>query len=104
MESDRRTSWTFLTNHSHVLICIARDPMVRTRELAVWVGITERAVQRILADLAAAGYLSRQRVGRRNRYIVHKHLHLRHQIEASRQIGDLLALIGEGSTGMPEEK
>lgn len=102
-QSDRQPSWTFLTNHSHVLICIARDPTIRTRDLAVRVDITERAVQRIVADLVVAGYLSRERVGRRNRYVVNPHLHLRHPIEAHRHVGDLLALVGDSSTGSSAE-
>lgn len=102
-QSDRQSTWTFLTNHSHVLVCIARDPMVRTRDLAVRVEITERAVQRIIADLVLAGYLSRERVGRRNRYVVNHGLHLRHPIEAHCHVGDLLALVGDASTGLSVE-
>jgi DNA-binding MarR family transcriptional regulator len=62
--------WTFLTNHSHVLFCIARDPEVRMRDVAQAVGVTERAVQRIVGELTEAGYLTRERDGRRNRYEV----------------------------------
>ncbi|MCU0683576.1 MAG: winged helix-turn-helix domain-containing protein [Polyangiaceae bacterium] len=85
--------WTFLTNHAHVLLCIARDPEARIRDLAVAVGITERAVQRILADLEMAGYVSHEREGRRNRYDVRAELPLRHPLESHRSVGALLALI-----------
>ncbi len=85
--------WTFLTNHAHVLLCIARDPEARIRDLALAVGITERAVQRILADLEAAGYVSHEREGRRNRYEVRAELPLRHPLESDRSVDALLALI-----------
>jgi len=84
--------WTFLTNHAHVLLAIARDPTVRLRDVAMSVGITERAAQGIVADLEAAGYLRRTRVGRRNQYTVDPTGHFRHPAEANRQIGDLLDL------------
>jgi hypothetical protein len=82
--------WTFLTNHAHVLVCIAQDPDARLRDVAGVVGITERATQRIVADLAEAGYLTRNRVGRRNSYEVHGELPLRHPAERSTAIGALL--------------
>lgn len=85
--------WTFLSNHAHVLLCIARDPELKLSEVASQVGITERAVQRIVADLEAGGYLVRSRVGRRNRYEVHPERPLRHPIEAHRDVGALLALV-----------
>lgn len=91
--------WTFLTNHGHVLLCIAREPEIRVRELADRVGITERAVQRIVADLEGAGYVSRVREGRRNRYEVHDELPLRHPVEAHRKVRALMDLIfGEEDT------
>lgn len=74
-------SWTFLSNHAHILISIARDPRIRMRDLALEIGITERAVQRIVAELRDAGYLSLERRGRRNHYEVHAHLPMRHPIE-----------------------
>lgn len=86
-------TWTFLSNHAHVLLLIAREPEIRLREVAVRVGITERAVQRIVADLEEGGYLERERNGRRNRYRVHRERPLRHPIEAHRDIGALLSLI-----------
>jgi DNA-binding Lrp family transcriptional regulator len=85
--------WTFLSNHAHVLLCIAKEPEVRLREVAHRVGITERAVQRIVADLEAGGYLSRSRESRRNRYEVHLDRPLRHSVESHREVGVLLNLI-----------
>lgn len=85
--------WTFLTNHAHVLLCIARDPEVRLRDVAQAVGITERATQRIVADLVRDGYLTRKRVGRRNSYEVHAELPFRHPVEQSNQVGALLSLL-----------
>lgn len=87
--------WTFLTNHAHVLLSIARDPAARLRDVAVRVGITERAAQRIVADLEAGGYLTRTRDGRRNRYEVHPDVPLRHALERGHAIGELLAVLRE---------
>jgi DNA-binding transcriptional ArsR family regulator len=87
------SGWTFLTNHAHVLLCIVRDPEARIRDLAGAVGITERAVQRILADLEAAGYVAHEREGRRNRYQVCADLPLRHPLESHHSVGALIALI-----------
>ena len=89
-------SWTFLTNHAHVLLCVARDPRSRVQDLAERVGITYRAVQKILADLEEAGYLSHRRDAedaRANVYTVHRTLPLRHPVERHRSIAALLALI-----------
>lgn len=86
-------AWTFLSNHAHVLLLLAREPEIRLRDVAVRVGITERAVQRIVADLEEGRYLERERNGRRNRYRVHRERPLRHPIEAHRDIGTLLSLI-----------
>src|SRR4051794_33741717 len=86
-------AWTFLTNHAHVLLLIAEDPAIRLRDVAEKVGITERAVQRIVADLEAGAYLERRRSGRRNQYQVNRDLPLRHPVEAHRTVGGLLALI-----------
>lgn len=91
----RRTAgaaWTFLTNHAHVLLCLAAEPGVRLRDVAATVGITERAVQHIVADLEAGGVVTRTRTGRRNRYAVDPSVPLRHAVEAHRRVGDLLAL------------
>ena len=83
-------TWTFLTNHSHVLICLARDPRLRLRDLAEQVGITERAVQGIVKDLEAAGCLTRHREGRRNRYDIVTDRPMRHRVERQHVVGDLL--------------
>jgi hypothetical protein len=91
--ADTGARWTFLSNHGHVLLCIARDPGVTLREVADRVGITERAVQRIVADLEEGRYIERTRTGRRNHYEVHLDLPLRHPVEAHRPIRDLLALV-----------
>lgn len=85
--------WTFLTNHAHVLLCIARDPGVRLTEVARLVGITERAAQRIVNDLVGGGYVGRTRIGRRNVYRVHPTRPLRHPLEGHRDVGALLALL-----------
>lgn len=85
--------WTFLTNHTHVLLCIAEDPGVRLRDVAARVGITERAAQSIVADLVAAGYLTRERVGRRNQYELDPDRPLRHPLEAHHTVGELLDLL-----------
>lgn len=89
------TGWTYLTNHSHVLICLAREPELRLRDVAEKVGITERAVQRIVSELEESGALTRIRDGRRNRYEVHPEIPLRHPIESHRTIGELIALADE---------
>lgn len=90
--------WTFLSNHAHVLLCIAQEPEVRLRDVAERVGITERAVQRIVADLEEGGYLSRVRAGRRNHYEVHADRPLRHPVEAHQDVSVLLDLIlGRGT-------
>ena len=86
------TGWTYLTNHTHVLICLAQDSEMRLRDVAEKVGITERAVQRIVAELEEAGALTRVRDGRRNHYEVHSDAQLRHPIEAHRTIRELIAL------------
>ena len=86
-------SWTFLTNHAHVLLCLAKNPSERIRDIAVEVGITERAVQHIIVKLETDGYLEHIRVGMRNVYIVFASKHLRHSIEKHRQVHDLIQLI-----------
>jgi DNA-binding MarR family transcriptional regulator len=91
--SPTKAGWTFLTNHSHVLICLAAEPELRMRDVAEKVGITERAVQRIVADLEEGGVLTHTRDGRRNQYSVHSARALRHSIEAHCTVGDLLLMI-----------
>ncbi len=86
--------WTFLTNHSHILVCLADDPSLRIRDLALAVGITERAVQRILAELEQAGALEKHREGRRNHYRVRFNYPLRHPLEAHCKLKHLLNAIG----------
>lgn len=93
MSVDERSGWTFLTNHAHVLLCLVGNPELRLRELADLVGITERATQRIVAELVDGGYVSRTRVGRRNVYAVHLELPLRHPLERAHTVGELLAQI-----------
>jgi DNA-binding transcriptional ArsR family regulator len=85
--------WTFLSNHGHVLVCLARDPEARLRDVALSVGITERAVQKIVSDLEEAGVVERLREGRRNRYRLHPERPLRHPIEAHRSVGALLGMV-----------
>ncbi len=85
--------WTFLTNHAHVLAVLHADPEKVIREVAIDVGITERAVQRIIQDLEKDGFIERERVGRQNRYRILEGKSLRHPIEAHRKTGDLLKLI-----------
>ena len=85
--------WTFLSNHAHVLICLADDPELRMRDVAARVGITERAVQRIVTELEEAGYLERSKEGRRNRYRVTASRPLRHPIERHCATDALLELI-----------
>lgn len=93
MAADRRPRWSFLTNHAQVLLCIAHDPSIRLREIGDTVGITERAAHRIVGDLANAGYISRTRDGRRNRYAVRSHLTLPEPLARQQRIGDLLAIL-----------
>jgi hypothetical protein len=88
------TSWTFLSNHGRVLLCIARDPAIRLRDIGAQVGITERAAHRIVSELSAAGYLSRERRGRRNHYAISHDLPLPDGVVPNQRIGDLLDLLG----------
>ena len=85
--------WTFFTNHAHVLFCLSADPHVRLRDVATRVGVTERAAQRIVADLVEAGNVERTRDGRRNHYYVSRDLPLRHPIEQSHHIGEIIAVL-----------
>ncbi len=86
-------TWTFLTNHSHVLLCLVADDNLRVRDLAQKVGITERAILKILGDLEAGGVIERERDGRRNRYHVRLDVALRHDLESHRTVGDLVAAV-----------
>jgi DNA-binding IclR family transcriptional regulator len=83
-------TWTFLTNHAQVLLCLAETPDIRLRDVAERVGITERATQRILAELIDAGYVKAERIGRRNRYTVDREHAMRHSAQFGHEIGVLL--------------
>jgi DNA-binding IclR family transcriptional regulator len=95
MADNTATGWTFLTNHAQVLVCIAHDPGVRLRDIGDRVGITERAAHRIVAELVAAGYITRQRTGRRNHYTVNAHLPLPDAVARERNVGELLEVLTE---------
>lgn len=82
--------WTFFTNHAHVLVCLVCNPNQSLREVALAVGITERAVQRIVAELEEAGFVERRRVGRRNAYAIHMDKQMRHKLEAHCSVGQIL--------------
>lgn len=85
--------WTFLSNHAHVLVCLATNPDARLRDVAAEVGITERAVQGIVGDLESAAVIVRERQGRRNTYRLNLDAPLRHPLEAHRSIRSLLAMV-----------
>jgi Mn-dependent DtxR family transcriptional regulator len=85
--------WSFLTNHARTLLCIAHDPGVRVRDLAVMVGVTERSAHAIVGDLVEAGYVVKDKDGRRNRYRIQEHLPLRDTITQERTIGEMLDLL-----------
>ncbi len=107
-ELNEKPGWTFLTNHAHVLLCVVMEPEARVRDIARQVGVTERCVQRMLADLEQAGYLTRVHHGRRNFYEVHDNLPLRHPLESHATVGALLRAVlqqgGRASTriGQPD--
>ena len=92
-ESPGARTWTFLTNHAHVLLCLARGEALTARELGLQIGITERAVQVILSDLTDSGYLVKKKVGRRNLYTVNRKGRLRHPLEAHHSIGELITAL-----------
>ncbi len=92
------THWDFLTNHAHVLVCVAHDPGMRLRDIAAAIGITERAAHRILSELVEEGYVLRERHGRRNRYQVKPELPLRHPLVQEREVGDLLEVLLKSAT------
>lgn len=85
--------WTFLTNHAHVLLCLAQGESLTARELSMRIGITERSVQAILADLIEDGYLSKSKVGRRNSYTVNPRGRLRHPLESAHTVGELISVL-----------
>ena len=86
-------TWSFLTNHAQVLLCIAQDPGIRLREIGETIGITERAAHRIVSDLTAAGYVTRERRGRRNHYTIESDLPVPDPLARTRKIGELLDLL-----------
>jgi DNA-binding transcriptional ArsR family regulator len=91
--SETLPRWDFLTNHAHVLVCVAHDPGIRLRDIADAVGITERAAHRILSELVEEGYVLRERHGRRNRYEVKPELPLRHPLVQGREVGELIKVL-----------
>lgn len=97
METTRKgvhvAEWTFLSNHGHVLICIAGDPDARISDIAARVGIGVRATQSIINDLVEAGYVTKTRIGRRNRYEVNRSRPLRHPVEAEHRVGELISTL-----------
>ena len=94
-DGDARAAWTFFSNHTHVLVCLARDPDVRLRDVADLVGITERSVVKIVSELEAAGVVIRSRVGRRNHYEINFESRLRHPVEGDRTVGSFLEMVLE---------
>lgn len=93
MVDNRSPGWTFLTNHAQVLVCITHDPGVRLRDIGERVGVTERAAHRIVTELAAAGYITRQRNGRRNHYTINAHLQLPDPVLHEQNVGELLKIL-----------
>ncbi|NWK55280.1 ArsR family transcriptional regulator [Verrucomicrobiaceae bacterium N1E253] len=93
MKESQPSQWNFLTNHTHVLVVLDQDPDARIRDMAVEIGITERAVQRILSELASDGFLSIEKQGRRNIYTINRNMWLRHSLEKHVRIGSLLDTI-----------
>lgn len=93
-------AWDFLTNHAHVLVCVADDPGIRARDIALAVGITERATHRILGELVKEGYVLRERHGRRNRYEIVADLPLPHPLVQERRVGELIAVLVGSAPGM----
>jgi hypothetical protein len=93
MPESKAPGWTFLTNHGQVLVAIACDPGLRLRDIGVRVGITERAAHRIVVELSDAGYITRERNGRRNHYTVNAHFPLPDPIAREQNVGELLAIL-----------
>jgi predicted HTH transcriptional regulator len=98
-EHDPMHRWTFLTNHAQVLLCIARNQRMTAKDIAEVVGITERAVQRLIHDLEESGYIVRLRVGRQNRYVLNPDLPMRHPAQGGRSIGELIELLAPLAPG-----
>ena len=93
MSNPESRHWRFVTSHTQVLLCLQRNPRVRLRDIAETVGITERAAQKIVSDLVDAGYVSRQREGRRNHYVLNRDVPMRHPSQLNHEIGELLDVL-----------
>ena len=93
MAEDTASEWAFLTRHAQALVCIAHDPGIRLRDIGDRIGITERAAHRIVTELAGAGYITRERNGRRNRYTINSHFPLPDAVARERSIGELLGIL-----------
>lgn len=104
MSKKEERTWTFFSNHAHVLVVLARQPDILIKDLASEVGITERAASSILGDLEQEGYLTRIREGRSNRYVLHRSRPLRHPLEQHRKIGDVLALVSSDESSARKRK
>ena len=109
MSGNGTATWSFLTNHARVLVCIAQDAGVRLREIGEAIGITERAAHRIVTELADAGYVTRRRVGRRNHYIIESHLPVPDRLARGQNVGELLAILAgtdstETRTARPQQR
>ena len=101
MSRPESNSWHFLTNHAQVLLCIENNPDARMRDIAETVGVTERAAQRITNELVEAGYVTRERIGRRNRYRINRKARMRHPAQREHPIGELLGLLGSEESPTP---
>jgi DNA-binding MarR family transcriptional regulator len=93
MVEDTAPAWTFLTKHAQVLVCIANDPGIRLRDIGDCVAITERATHRIVTELAAAGYITRKKTGRRNNYTINTAARLPDRVAREQNVGELLTLL-----------
>jgi predicted transcriptional regulator len=93
MGTEKTHRWAFLTNHAQALVCIADEPGLRLRDISERVGITERAAHRIVAELADAGYITPERTGRRNTYVIHADAPLPDAVARNQRVGDLLAIL-----------
>ena len=98
MSSTEARTWSFLTNHALVLLCIAQDSGIRLREIGDRIGVTERAAHRIVDELVAGGYISRMRNGRRNHYTIHRQLPLPDRLAHRQQVGELLDVLNTRDT------
>ena len=103
--SEPMSDWTFFSNYTHVLVCLADDPHARLRDVAARVGITERTAFRLITELEQAGILARVKKGRRNSYVIDTTKHLRHPIESHCTVGELLAtILNQGGSKVPKRR